>query len=210
MLVVGLDLSLTDSGIVILDCRPASPVVIHRKSFKTSTDDGSDQYRVNLIVNYVLQKLVDSKYECANIVVVIENYSMGSRVGKSFTRSEIGGTIKYIISTVFGFPCYTVAPTSLKKFIHTGKATKSEMGFYCQAKFGFYDDNDNIVDAYCLTRYYLANRAGKKLAIVANPPYPAMRSLQVPAKLRVAQVLSRPLTKKLQPRNLTLARRIIR
>jgi len=211
MIVVGLDLSLRDSGFVVgAHGHNSGYELLHHQSVATRLKDGDDNHATGSIVQRIVGHIVDSKYDLTQLVVVIENYAMGARVGKSFTRSEIAGALKYIFSTVLGVPVYLVAPNSLKAHVAHGQATKEEMRTACFQKYGFYDENDNIVDAYCLTRYFIANRSGERLTLIYYPPYRAFGILQVPAKIEVAQTPKLPLTKKLQPRNLKFARRILR
>jgi crossover junction endodeoxyribonuclease RuvC len=52
-----------------------------------------------------------------------------------------------------GIIWYEVPPTTLKKWVTgSGKAEKSDMLASATSKWGFHSPDDNIVDAYCLSR----------------------------------------------------------
>lgn len=69
-----------------------------------------------------------------------------------------------------GYDCFLVAPMALKRYMGcTGKKskdTKADMARAAYAKFHFVSSNDDIIDAYCLTRYLIANREGQRLTLV--------------------------------------------
>jgi hypothetical protein len=183
--IVGLDCSLTDTGVVLIrsaanDRNPSAawPVVI----VDSSREDGAfkDPLRQVLIVQRVIKKLELAK-RFGRVAVVIEDYAFGKNQGKSFTRAELAGTIKYIALTVFGCDVYLVAPKAVKKFMGDGSFEKNDMAFAARTKFGFVSLNENVVDAFCLTRYLVANLEGKLLPLVKHAGLSQYACLQEPA-----------------------------
>jgi hypothetical protein len=177
--IIGLDISLTDTGMVPLirqfdNLFKPSPIVTSTKVFQTL----KDPLRQAAIITCAID--VFRKY-AGNTAVVIEDYAFGKNTGKAFTRAELIGTIKYIALTIFGFDIYLVAPKALKKFMGHGTHEKADMAHAAHMRFGFVSGNDNLVDAFCLTRYLVANLEGQSLTIVKHPALPHYKALQEPA-----------------------------
>lgn len=112
---------------------------------------GDDEDRKDLIVSKVLSAA--KKYD--PIFVGIEGFSMASKGGKTFTRHESAGAVKYGLNQM-EIPWDVIAPTSLKKFA-TGKGTaeKDEM-INTAIGFGYRtlpEGNDDLADAFHLARW---------------------------------------------------------
>lgn len=144
---VGIDPSLTSTGLVILN--ENNDILLQKlisRDNKYSIED-----RILLIVSDILNEL--PKYYTERVLVNIEGLSFSS---KGQTLCELSGLqyylrielnkldIKYIITP----------PTVLKKFI-TGKGNskKNLMLLYCYKKFGIEFTDDNLCDAYSLSRF---------------------------------------------------------
>jgi Holliday junction resolvasome RuvABC endonuclease subunit len=140
---LGIDQSLTHSGVVILDgkgnfqygfaIKPKTRGVTRLKEIVATL-------RENLNPEFTY-------FTC------MEGYSYGNMFGKAFELGELGGIIKCWAGSGL-----IVAPTTLKKFI-TGKG-KLEKGIdkkdiiprIVKEKWGFETKDDNIADAYGLAR----------------------------------------------------------
>lgn len=109
MNVVGLDLSLTATGIAYAD-----------GSFTTVTTAAKGEERIVALRSAVLNAVIFAD------LVVIEGYSMASRHG-AHQLGELGGVIRVALHEA-GIPFVEIAPTRLKKWA-TGKgnANKDEM-----------------------------------------------------------------------------------
>jgi hypothetical protein len=88
---------------------------------------------------------------------------------------------------------FLVAPKAVKNFMGKGTFEKNDMAFAAKRKYGFVHENDNIVDAFCLTRYLVANLEGQVLPLVKHSPLLQYACLQVPAP-NEQSLISSPLT----------------
>jgi Holliday junction resolvasome RuvABC endonuclease subunit len=175
LIVMGLDLSLAATGLVVARIEPTTfgtvlrarhvrtelvtrAANLKRKVPRRGLHDGvfygDDEDRKDLIVSKVLAAA--RRYN--PIFVGIEGFSMGAGravSGKTFTRHESAGAVKYGLNQM-EIPWDVVAPTSLKKFA-TGKGTaeKDEM-INTAIGFGYRnipEGNDDLADAYHAARW---------------------------------------------------------
>ena len=140
--IVGLDLSLTCTGIAVYNTTDDG---ITTKVVKTSSKD-SDVCRYSKIHSDTLHEYAFSS------IVFIEGYSFGS-FSKSSSMSkliELGGIIKYDLDNR-DIPFVIVPPTVLKKFI-TGKgnAKKEDVKLGVYKKFGREFKTSDEADAFAL------------------------------------------------------------
>lgn len=140
--VIGLDLSLTGTGYVVLD---STGVVLDHGTIKTKV---FGMERLQFIKAQVASLL--SIYE--PLSACVEGYSMGSRAGQAFNIGELGGVIKLMLH-MNKIPYTDVPPTVLKKFV-TGKGTamKDEIMLHVYKKWGWTAPDNNQADAYGLAR----------------------------------------------------------
>lgn len=147
--VIGLDISLMGTGIVILDNN--DDVVCN--SVYSTDNKSTDVRRQQTIVDAIKGEILSSTVLATKLNVFIEGYAFSRSTGKVFTRAELTGLVKHML---IGLDCnvYIIPPSSLKKFI-TGKgnADKDAMIQGVFGKWGFHTMNDNIADAYALARY---------------------------------------------------------
>jgi hypothetical protein len=115
-------------------------------------------------------------------MAIVFEASVSGRFGKSVERHELAGTCKYIFNAVMGFDCFFVMPRALKSFMGHGGAKKSDMKKFARENFGVNLGNNNITDAYCLARYFVAYDNGADLPILKCPALKGFSYLQVPAK----------------------------
>lgn len=142
MSVLGLDLSLTGTGFVVLDDHAH---VITAGTIKTKNVGMPRLHEIKMYVNNLLQSYQPTQ-------VCVEGYSMGSRAGQAFSIGELGGIIRLMLwhtSTRY----QDVPPTSLKKFV-TGKGTamKDEIMLHVFKRWGWEPGDNNQADAYGLAR----------------------------------------------------------
>jgi crossover junction endodeoxyribonuclease RuvC len=145
-IIAGIDISLRGTGIVVIDengNRLHEQLIDGRKIFGMP--------RMKLIRDIVFEVLEKFKVD----VVAVEGFSFGSGGRSVF---ELGG-IGYIIRLGLfdkGYKFYDVSPSSCKAFIIKGNADKLMMQYGVEKLYGIYFEDDNLCDAYALSRMLLA------------------------------------------------------
>jgi Holliday junction resolvasome RuvABC endonuclease subunit len=134
--IVGLDLSLTRSGISL------HYGATHVRTYTLSTPDKLPlQERIDMLVKEVWPSIKTS-------FVFIEAHIMGGK-GKSYDRAEMAGVLKYIMWK-HKRPYFLIAPGTLKKWATgSGSGEKSPVLHMIAKKTGFEGKNDDESDAYC-------------------------------------------------------------
>lgn len=141
----GFDLSLTATGIVILDSKGE---VVERAVIKLKTKGAE---RLHDICKAV-EKLI-SPYRLK--MVCIEGYSMAS-VGQLAQLGELGGCIRMLLHQKEATPYYTPTPNQLKKFATgLGVGEKDIVMMHVYKNWGFQAVDNNEGDAYTLARIAL-------------------------------------------------------
>ena len=139
----GLDLSLTETGLVILD----KNFKILQQIVVTTNPSVNIECRISEIKESIW------KFFNKESIIYVEGLSFGSRGGKML---ELAGLHYYIRTHLYlaGFDYKPVPPTVVKKFI-TGKGNckKELMLLKVYKKFGIEFENNNLCDAYSLARY---------------------------------------------------------
>lgn len=154
MIIIGLDLSFTGTGLV----KFKDGGVLDTKLIKT-IPEGKDICSRFHRINECLTEVNDfcfTEFDEEKIIV-IEGYSFNSRSGMCFSIGEMGGVIKnhlyqmYLLKSDKVTKFLEIPPTQLKKFI-TGKGQcKKELILKeIYKNFGFDTDDNNIADAYAL------------------------------------------------------------
>ena len=143
--ILGLDLSLTETGIYISNWKetnPVSEVLKPPKSLNKFTrlawyESQFEEFKSRYNVSY-----------CA-----VEGYAMGIRTGMVFNIGEQGGIARMVLQKGF-IETIIVPPTTLKRFV-TGKGNskKNEMMLGVFKKWGKEFSNDNKADAYALYQF---------------------------------------------------------
>jgi crossover junction endodeoxyribonuclease RuvC len=143
--VVGLDISLTETGIVRFPRNaPWTQQVID-----TKPKDGQLWERYEKIMKRVLG--VVGK----NDLVFCEDYAYSIGAGKSrlVTLGELGGMLRFVLWKRTGHWPFAISPTSLKKFATGhGRGKKSDIRVALFKKTQLDFANDNIADAYVLAQ----------------------------------------------------------
>lgn len=119
MICLGLDLSITGSGAVVMDSRH---VVLSAMLVNTTPECGNDMLRFNLITACLRELVVRWEPDLA----VIENYAYDKPQGVA-RMAELGGQVKGMLwRTHVDYIC--IPPSSLKLyFTGNGRADKPEM-----------------------------------------------------------------------------------
>lgn len=134
---VGLDLS-TKTGVVILS-EDGTPLLTEEISRKIETPE--DMF---ILVSEIMKRVSE------NDVVVLEGFGFASKTG--FLLGGIGWAIRMRLWEQEN-ETYIVAPTSLKKFATgAGNADKRKLAVEVNKRWDFYDDSDNVTDAYVLAQ----------------------------------------------------------
>lgn len=139
---LGLDLSLTGTGIIVL---ASNGSVVHSETLKNSLTG-------NARLCYIRDKIKDVLEDCVPSKVCIENYAMGISTGQSFSIGELGGIVRVLLFEQ-GYEYTLVSPTQLKKFI-TGKgvAEKDVIMLSVYKNFGYEPKDNNVADAFGLAK----------------------------------------------------------
>ena len=144
---VGIDLSLTSTGLVFL----TGDGMVDSFNIKTKPKNGSVTHRIAYIRDQIMNKFdTFSMVEDKPKFVAIEGYAMGIRGGRSFTIGELGGVVKEHFRQR-GIDVYIVPPNNLKKFI-SGKGTgdKDMVRLELYKKYGLELPTNDEVDAAVL------------------------------------------------------------
>lgn len=149
MIVMGIDPSLTSTGIVVLD---GDKILLSRAIVTKPGDYQRDILRLMAIRD----EIVDILYRSRPDRVAIEGFSMGSKGRAVCQIGMLGGLIRELLESWSdrGYTWHEVPPTTLKKFV-TGKgnAAKDEMRLWCYKKWAVEFQSHDEVDAYSLARY---------------------------------------------------------
>ena len=159
--VVGIDASLTNFGISVLD-----PVSLRHVTvlFKPKLKGAA---RLNEIYSFV-GKAVRRIDDLRGIEhITLENYAMGIRGGRTFSIGEGGGAVKLALIHELGvdeqiaYPTL-VTPGQVKKFTTSrGDAKKNEMLLGVYRKWGAEFSSDDQADSYALSRVAAAVASGQ-------------------------------------------------
>lgn len=154
MLFIGMDLSITASGVVLLD----RDLLIRSYHLVESTTGKPDIVRLPEIASKIketIQFIIEKGFDPEDTYVLLENYSYGSNTSHLTRLGELGGQIKKDLLD-FGIPWHHIwvcAPTTLKKYVTgKGQGAKSQVMLSAYKKWGADFGDDNLCDAYILAR----------------------------------------------------------
>ena len=141
---MGLDLSLTSTGMVVLKTDGAAESMTLTSKFKDVVRLADLSEKVRMAIQLYRPKLV-----------VIEGYSFGSQTAVA-GLAELGGVVKCALFEMQQ-PFIVVPPARLKKFAcGRGNAKKDEIRLAVYKRWGFEAPTNDEVDAYVLARIGLA------------------------------------------------------
>lgn len=139
---LGLDLSLTGTGICVID---EQGIVHVTQTLKTKLK-GFERLQFIRKSTLAIIEVFKPIFTC------IEGYSMGSRAGQAFSIGELGGIIKYSLWGR-GVPFKDVAPTQVKKFgTGKGNCAKDEIMMKVYKEYGFEAKDNNCADSFVLAQ----------------------------------------------------------
>lgn len=166
-LFIGIDLSMSDTGIVVLHDDHS---VVRAFSLKTTVKHGHDDTRLAIIVDEIM-KLVIEYASCNKVYVIMEAIPFSRRAtGKVFTRYGIFSTLKYLLRKE-GIDTYVVGATTLKnKFAGKGTADKEAIMNAIFTRYQLVIKNNNVADAFACAAIGIAHLRNKlKLSIEKIP-----------------------------------------
>lgn len=147
-LFVGIDASFSGTGVVIINNEYK---IIEQKLIGTKrTDDEYDiEYRMLYIIKS-LESLLEYKQDIK--LVLLEGISFGSTGEGAAQLAALNYFIRIFLLNN-NIPYSSISPNSLKKFVTgTGQCKKNLMLKEVYKKWGEDFQDDNICDAYCLSR----------------------------------------------------------
>lgn len=162
--VVGIDMSLTKTGIVILDDTEnvVSQIV---KSPAAPRDVKSRMHRFRQIVRDISAVVIDAN----PVVICIEAYAFSRNMSGHSDLVEAGGLLRSHL-VFHGYTLYEVPPTTLKKWgAGSGKGDKTPMIAAMVKRYGVMFETNDEYDAYGLARM------AKQIAGIEPPATAAQR-----------------------------------
>lgn len=146
-LIVGIDPSLTSTGIVVL----RGDEVVLAETIKTKPNSPLI-HRVSVIYS-TIASIIE---ETAPDLIVIEGFSYGSKGRAVFDIAYLGWRIREELERLrkqAGIPWMNIPPAQLKKFA-TGKGTSNKEVILQQVykRWGFETSDNNIADAFVLAK----------------------------------------------------------
>lgn len=177
MNVLGIDLSLTGTGLAILTDNgltfhePELPKIYPRAE-RCMTEWGNSHWYFGYLVKSVAadtptrwKAILQAVLQCAQSCdqIVIENYAFGAPF-RLAPLAELGGIVRFHLNNL-GFTPLMIAPSTLKKFV-TGKgnADKNVMLKEIYRRYHVDVDDDNMADAFALARLGQALKGSEDLS----------------------------------------------
>lgn len=161
--VLGLDFSLTSTGVYFLSLNPDEDHPDFHYHVPTTRKTGTDPQRIDHIVDTILCDATIAQYPV--IAACIEDYGpTGKTAGKVTVRAEINGCVKRGLREA-GIPYYLVSPNGLKKFATgNGGADKNKARMFAAASALDFDTKiSDEVDAFHAARLMAAIVRGERL-----------------------------------------------
>ena len=157
MIYIGIDPSLTGTGIVVLD---ESGNVLGKDLISTKASHKIED-RLKTIwsrLKYIIWDFADKPVPGCTIAV--EGLSFGSKGASMLELAGLHYLIRYMIDREFCGVRHVVPPQTLKKFVcGKGNVKKEQMLLQTYKRWGMEFQDNNICDAYCLARYAMENDA---------------------------------------------------
>ena len=160
MIYIGIDLSLTGTGIVVLDEQGN----VLDKDLITTKPSSAIEDRIEKIF-FLSRNIIVDAYERnakGGSELCIEGLSYGSKSSSMlelaglhyFLRHQLQYNIQIVLEPII------VPPQTLKKWVcGKGTAKKEQMLLQTYKRWGMEFQDNNICDAYCLARYAMENDA---------------------------------------------------
>lgn len=146
---LGLDLSYTCTGIVVVD---TDKKVVVAEGIKTKPEDWSNKFhRIDYLISTIDTILSIDKAPIS--LACIEDYHCGKNLETSIGLVELGFTVRKNLYHK-GIPFFTAVPSQIKKYV-TGNGSmgnKSIMLKEVYKKWGFDVNDDNVADAFAMAQ----------------------------------------------------------
>ena len=154
MIYIGIDPSLTGTGIVVLD---EQGNVLDKVCISTKARQKIEE-RYDVVMKGVYDVLANMPEGDQGIA--IEGLSFGSKGSSMLELAGLHYLIRYRLF-FHGIFFSVVPPQTLKKFVcGKGNVKKEQMLLQTYKRWGLEFQDNNICDAYCLARYAMENDAG--------------------------------------------------
>jgi Holliday junction resolvasome RuvABC endonuclease subunit len=165
--VVGLDVSLTSTGVYFLSLKRDDAHPDFHYHLTSGPKDGLDSTRIDNICRLLETDLTNPLYPV--IAACIEDYGPSGRIaGKVLVRAELCGILKHLLRNVIGVPYLTLSPNGLKKFATgLGRGDKT-VTIAAAHDLGFITKNSDQADAFHAARFCEAYLKGQKLSVSYN------------------------------------------
>lgn len=166
MSVLGIDLSLTGTGLALIGDLasveykygklPLATCHVYYDGANTLVlrllpEHSNDYYRWNLVREYLID-LIRPVMTNTLPAVVIEGYAYGSPFNRE-ALAELGGIVRWTMRQQYGITPTVVAPTTLKRFLlGSGKGEKELMLKECFKRYHADFNDNNMCDAYVLAK----------------------------------------------------------
>ena len=145
MRVLGLDLSYTSTGVVVLE----DEKILLAYAVPAGTPKATFHTRMNSLWSGLQPAL-----ELNPDIAVIEGAAY-DKVFKVFDLGQLNGVVKYKLAEA-GFPYTEIPPTSARKIVvDNGAAKKEEVAAIIEAKFGYKNNVLDIIDAFVIAKAYI-------------------------------------------------------
>ena len=155
--IIGVDVSLTSTGIAVVD----NMAKIHSVDHIKTSPNKADHTRIDYIVDQFFERL--RPYINDHTRFVFEAFAFSRNSGKAFTRAEVAGIIKYKLRQD-EYDIIAVSPSALAKEIAgNGRCGKDGMMQAVFRKYNFYTKISDEADALAAAMY------GHKLFIEHAP-----------------------------------------
>lgn len=140
---IGIDQSLTSTGVVIIE----KDQTIFVEQYVFPSED-------NFKHLYSMTEVFDDLYRSFGAKAIgFEGYSFASK-GNTLTRLvELGTMIRFVAAKYTNTSTYIFAPQNLKKFVAGKIFKKDEMRLEVFKRWAFENKSNDIVDAYAIARY---------------------------------------------------------
>jgi len=161
MISLGLDISATSTGVVVLDAEEkfsagVPPKVLVEKAIKPKT---KGLERCSDVAGGVLEVMALHKLD----IITIEGYALGRFSGASIQIVSVGAIVRYFVMQ-HGHKWLEPSPNELKQFVSgKGNSKKEAMMMHVLEKWGHVSKNNDTADAYGLACMGLAWRGKLKM-----------------------------------------------
>lgn len=154
MRVLGLDLSLTATGIALAGDEPPLPEprtwLVRPKTLR-----GVER------LQWIGEQIVDAVVFTGPDLIAIEGYSFGARGNAVFQLGELGGVVRYLLH-VRGFSYVEVPPGEWRKQLFgRGNLPKDQVRVEAWKRYGVENESLDVLEAWCVATAVLRRETGQ-------------------------------------------------